>query len=191
MSTDTPAETAAPAPATPAVVEETTVPYSRFAEVNQAAKDREKQLQEMASRLEELENRDKSELERERAKRETFEKQAADMAARLERVERSNWIRSAAAAAGFEDPDDAVAFISTDSVESDTDAEKAVAKLAKRKPRLLREQTPAANIGQVVQNGQPIGQQQATQPEDPAALALLEQVKAAQSSGWTSTTIDE
>lgn len=183
------AEPAATTAAQPAG--EQTVPYSRFAEVNQTAKQAQKQLEEMQSRLEELENRDKSELERERSKRETFERQATEMQARLERVERSNWLRSAALAAGFDDPDDAVAFISTDSVESDADAEKAVAKLAKRKPRLLRETSAPTQIGQVLQNGQPVQAGGKQEPEiDPASAALLEQIKAAQSSGWTSSTID-
>lgn len=188
-------QTAPPPEPTPAVQPaaepgEQTVPYTRFAEVNQTAKAAQKQLLEMRERLEELENRDKSELERERAKREQFERQALEMSERLSRVERSGWIRAAAAEAGFDDPDDAVAFIGAGDVESPDDAEKAVKRLAKRKPKLLRDTQPTQPpIGQVVQNGQPV--QAGQQPEiDPAALQLLEQVKAAQASGWTSSTIE-
>lgn len=185
---------ATPAPAAePVAPSEQTVPYSRFAQVNETAKAAQKQLQEMQDRLEELESRDKSELERERSKRTQFEQQAAEMATRLERVERSGWIRSAAAVANFEDPDDAVAFISTQAVESAEDAEKAVKALAKRKPKLLREQQPSPQIGQVVHNGVPVppGGQQPQQPEiDPAAQALLAQVQAAQAAGWTSSPLE-
>lgn len=184
---------AAPAPAAePAAPPEQTVPYSRFAEVNQTAKAAQKQLQEMQERLEELESRDKSELERERSKRTQFEQQAAEMASRLEQVERSGWIRSAAAVANFEDPDDAVAFISTQAVESAEDAEKAVKALAKRKPKLLREQQPSPQIGQVVHNGVPVqpGTQPAQPEIDPAAQALLAQVQAAQAAGWTSSPLE-
>lgn len=180
-------DTTAPAVAdTPA---EQTVPYSRFAEVNQTAKAAQKQLEEMQSRLEELESRDKSELERERSKREQFEQQARELSARMEKVERSGWIRSAAAALNFDDPDDAVAFISTAEIGSREDAEKAVNKLAKRKPKLLRDASPSPAIGQVLANGQPV-QADGQKQTDPAAEALLAQITAAQASGWTSVPIE-
>lgn len=183
------AATQTPAPA--ADPPEQTVPYSRFAEVNQTAKQAQQQLKEMQDRLEELENRDKSELERERSKRTQFEQQASELSARLERMERSGWIRSAAAAAGFEDPDDAVAFIPSDSIESSDDAAKAVKDLAKRKPKLLRDTTPTQpQVGQVLQNGQPVTAGKSEPEIDPASLELLKQVQAAQASGWTSSPIE-
>lgn len=172
--------------------DEPRIPYERYQAAVERGKNAEKQLSEMQERLEELESRDKSELEKERAKREQFERQAQEMADRLTRVERSGWIRSAAADAGFDDPDDAVAFIAAGEIESADDAAKAVKTLAKRKPRLLREAPQTPPIGQVVANGQPVqagGQQQ--QELDPAGVALLKQLEAAQATGWTSVPATE
>ncbi len=180
-----------PAPeVTPVEPSEQTVPYHRFKEANDRAKAASTQLTELQARLDEIENQGKSELERERSKRTEYEKQAGELSARIQNMERSGWIRTAALAAGFEDPDDAVAFISASSVESDADAEKAVKALAKRKPKLLRDEKPAPpQIGQVLQNGQ-VPQPGQTVEIDPASLELLKQVQAAQASGWTSSTIE-
>lgn len=187
-----PVEAEAPAPA--AQAPEPAAPTDRpeeniVAEERRKRQKAEREINQLTARLEELENRDKSELERERSKREQFERQATEASQRLERLERGGWIRSAAAAAGFDDPEDAVAFIASEDVETAADAEKAVARLAKRKPRLLRDTTPP-QIGQVVQNGRQATQQQSgEQAISPEAEALLEQVKAAQAAGWTSTPV--
>lgn len=185
-------QTAPTPPAAPAEQPEArTVPYDRFQQVNQQAREYKQQLEELGGRLQELEERDKSELERERSKREKTEQQNNELAQRLERLEKSSWVRAAALDAKFDDPDDATAFINLGEIENAQDAEKAVKALAKRKPRLLRDESPAPQIGQVVQNGQPVTNGQPQQPEiDPNAAALLEQVKAAQEAGWTSSPVE-
>lgn len=186
-TTTTSAAAAAP-PATPPPADppaERTVPYDRFAQVNEQKAAAQQQLEEMQQRLQELEDRDKSELDKERSKREQFEQQATEMSQQLQRMERSAWLRSAAAEAGFDDPEDAVAFINPGSVDSAEAAEKEVKKLAKRKPKLLRETTAAPQIGQVLANGQRVD---ASSPQaDENAKAFAAQIAAAQETdGWQS-----
>lgn len=162
-----------------------TVPYDRFQQVNEAAKTAKAQLEEMKTRLEELESRDQSELERERKAREKYESGFNEMQQKLTVVERSSWLRSAAAEAGFDDPEDAVAFISPSSVESVEQAEREVKKLAKRKPKLLRETSPAPPIGQVLANGQRVDPN--AQQRDEHAEQFAAQIRAAQDTdGWQS-----
>lgn len=177
-----PAET----PETP--VAERTVPYDRFAQVNQEAKQAKQQLEELSNRLQELEDKDKSDLDRERTQRERAVSEANELKARLANLERGSLVRSAAAAAGFIDPDDAVGFVNLSEVESEKDAEQAVKRLAKRKQHLIKQATPPAQIGQVLTNGQPT---QGGQPQrDAEAEQFLAQVKAAQESGWFSSPVE-
>lgn len=181
----TPTEPAQAAQAPASEPADRTVPYDRFQQVNEKAKAAQQELDEMKSRLEELESRDQSELERERKQREKYETAATEMQQRLERMERSSWIRSAAAEAGFDDPEDAVAFISPGAVESAEQAEKEVKRLAKRKPKLLRDSSPAPPIGQVLANGQRVDPN--AQQRDEHAEQFAAQIRAAQDTdGWQS-----
>lgn len=172
--------------------DEPRIPYERYQAAVERGKNAEKQLQELQAWREEFENRDKSESEKERVKREEAERRAQEAESRLVSMERSGWIRAEASRSGFDDPDDAVAFINAGQIESPEEAARAVKDLAKRKPRLLREAPQTPPIGQVVANGQPVqagGQQQ--QELDPAGVALLKQLEAAQATGWTSVPATE
>jgi predicted phage tail protein len=170
--------------------QERTVPYDRFQQVNQKARDAEKQIESLTARLEELETRDQSEVERERNKREQFESKSRELEQRLAVMERSTWLRSAAADAGFDDPEDAVAFINPASVESEDEAERAVKKLAKRKPKLLRDTSPTPQIGQVLANGQRVDPAAAQRDEN--AEAFMSQIRAAQDEdGWQSIPLQQ
>jgi DNA repair exonuclease SbcCD ATPase subunit len=186
-TTDTPTVPLNPETA-PEVPAERTVPYERFQQVNQQAKEAKQQLEDLRGRLEELETRDQSEVERERAKREQYESRSRELEQRLTVMERSSWLRSAAADAGFDDPEDAVAFINPSSVESEDEAERAVKKLAKRKPKLLRDTSPAPQIGQVLANGQRVDPNAPQRDQD--AEAFMAQIRAAQDEdGWQSIPI--
>lgn len=170
-----------------------TVPYERFQEVNRAAKAAKDELSQLKGRLDELDNRDQSELQRERKKREQFEREAGELSQRLTQTERQGWLREAARDLKFDDPDDATAFINVANVEDPDDAVSAVKDLAKRKPKLLRSESPPAEIGQVVRNGQQVrrenGQPQQGQSAalDPQAAEFLNQLNDAKTaSGWQS-----
>jgi hypothetical protein len=102
-------------------------------------------------------------------------------------VERQTWIRDAAREAKFDDPADAVAFIDVSDVSDFEDALDQVKQLAKRKPRLLRqESTP--QIGQVVKDGRRVQREQGPARQDnlsPDEEDFLGQLKGAMSSsGW-------
>jgi DNA repair exonuclease SbcCD ATPase subunit len=176
------------------------VPYERFAEVNKRLKARERELQQVTSRIEDLESRDQSELERERKKAARFEREANEALDKLTRVERQQWIREAARDAKFDDPGDAVAFLDVQDIEDFEDAAQAVKDLAKAKPRLLRTDSPPVQIGQVVRNGRRVdnddqaqgrerGQQQV--PPDPQSADFLNQLTtAAKAAGWQAVPLE-
>ena len=152
---------------------EESVPYERFAQANKKAKeaaDRAKALEasvaELKAAMEEREQaglpeleRFKKDLDRAQKRAEEAEAKAAESEQKLARTAKSNLVRAAAKA--FADPDDAVAFVDLDSIEDEGDAERAVKKLAKAKPHLLKAEDPKFP-GRVLQNGQPAqqGQQQ-------------------------------
>jgi hypothetical protein len=201
MSDDVTPQTEAPAAPEPTAQEpdqggehsytERTVPYGRFAEVNKQAKAAKEQLTTLSQRLEELEGRDQSELQKERQKRERFEREASELAARVTTIERQGWLREAARDLKFDDPDDATAFIDTKDVDDPDDAVQAVKDLAKRKPRLLKTEPPESKIGQVMQNGQQVRPQaqqaQQSQGLDPQAADFLAQLEhAKRATGWQS-----
>lgn len=181
-----PAPTETPAESAP---EQRTVPYDRFQQVNQEARQAKQQLEELNTRLQELEDRDKSEVERERTQRERAQTEAQELKARLQNLERGSLVRSAAAEAGFIDPDDAVGFVSLSEIESEKDAVQAVRNLAKRKQHLIKQAQPPAQIGQVLANGQPT-QAGGPSQRDIEAEQFLEQVKTAQESGWFSSPVE-
>ncbi|MEU3665754.1 hypothetical protein [Streptomyces virginiae] len=112
------------------------------------AKEAEKASREQAKRLQAIEDRDKTEVQRASERAEAAEKRAAAMAQRTVRAE----VR-ALAAATFADPSDAAAFLDpSDFMDDDGDVdskklEKALADLLKRKPHLAKEGAPPSFDG--------------------------------------------
>lgn len=115
-----------------------------LAEWKQRARDAEKASRTQAARLQEIEDRDKSEVQKAGERATKAEQRATAMVERAARAE----VR-ALAAASFADPSDAAAFLNMgDFVDDGGDIdskgiEKALADLLKRKPHLGKEQ-PAA-----------------------------------------------
>lgn len=115
-----------------------------LAEWKQRAKAAERESRSHAARLQEIEDRDKSEVQKASERATAAEQRAAAMAQRAAKAE----VR-ALAASTFADPSDAAAFLDlADFVDDQGDIdskgiEKALADLLKRKPHLGREQ-PAA-----------------------------------------------
>jgi hypothetical protein len=195
------ADEATPAPATPAPPTEETkteqsVPYSRFAEVNDKAKQATQELQELKQRLQELEDRDKSEIERERTQRERLQAELQEREAKLVQVERGSWVRDAAVEAKFIDPTDALGRIDLSKIESASDAKREVKKIAESAKHLIQsEAPPTPQIGQVIAGGQPVDPNNLT-PQQQAVLAqqkeneeFLNELKAASEQGWKSTSV--
>lgn len=112
------------------------------------AKEAERASRDQAKRLQAIEDRDKTEVQRASERAEAAEKRAAAMAQRTVRAE----VR-ALAAATFADPSDAAAFLDpTAFVDDDGDVdtkavEKALADLLKRKPHLAKEAAPPSFDG--------------------------------------------
>jgi hypothetical protein len=179
--------TPAASPETPAPpVEETkTVPYERFAEVNNKAKAEREAREDLERRLQELEDRDKSELERERAQRERLSAELEEKQRHLVKVERGSWVRDAAVEAKFIDPTDALGRVSLDAIESESDARKAVKRIAEQAKHLIQQEAPVApQIGQVVAGGQPVNPN-APDPKQDENERFLAELKEASSRGWS------
>ena len=117
-------------------------------EWKQRAKAAEKASREQAARLQEIDDRDKSELQKANDRLSKAEQRAAAMVERTVRAE----VR-ALAAGTFADPSDAAAFLNIAEFvddEGDIDSkgiEKALADLLKRKPHLAREAAPPSFDG--------------------------------------------
>ena len=113
-----------------------------LAEWKQRAKAAEKASREQAARLQEIDDRDKSELQKASERASKLEERAAALTQRAAAAE----VR-AVAAATFADPSDAAAFLNlADFVDDDGDIdskgiEQALADLLKRKPHLGKEPT--------------------------------------------------
>jgi predicted RNase H-like nuclease (RuvC/YqgF family) len=174
-----------------------TVPYSRFREVNAENKRLKQQVEQFGGRLEELETRDQTELQRERNKRQQYERELSEMQERATRIERSGWLRDAAREAKFMDPEDAIAQIGTGEVEDYDDAITAVKQLAKRKPYMVRQEAAGPKVGEVMRDGRRQDGQRAQQdprrnaPADAGMNseqhAFLDQLRQAQeNAGWQS-----
>lgn len=167
-----PAEGTEPTPAATVDTDEQRIPYERFEKVNAKAKaeakraaDLEQKLADMQAALDERETAGLPELERERKAREQLEKRLADAEKRAEDTERratiqqrKSLVESAAARAGFDDPSDATRypeFVDLDAIEDPDQADRAVKRLAKAKPRLLKD-TEGPQIGRVLENGKTV-----------------------------------
>lgn len=150
---ETPAEGAQP-DAKPA---EDTVPYDRFKQVNETAKTYKAQLEETQKLLREREEADLSAAEREKAARERAEGELSSAREEAETFKRGRMIAQAARAAGFTDPDFAAEHLAgKGGIETDAQAAKAVEALGKRIPGLIKQDTPPAQLGRVLENGQPV-----------------------------------
>jgi len=113
------------------------VPLDRFRSVTQENQTLRSQLDELSKWKQEQEDAALSEVERERVAREKAEADAASAHALVKQLERGAWVRSAAVAAGFADPEDAVALIDLDGVSEYDSAATAVRTLADAKPHLV------------------------------------------------------
>jgi hypothetical protein len=171
--------------------EEQRVPYSRFEEVNKRYKKAEQELSELRNKILEFEDRDKSEVDRERNARQRAESQLTDLMGKVTGLEKGAWVRSAAAELNFHDPEDAVSHLRDQlaGLDDQSDAKRLVRSLAKTKKHLIREekQPERRPIGQMFagehvqqqQNGQaqrPTPQQAAAERELQFAQGLSEQL---------------
>jgi colicin import membrane protein len=181
-------------------VEDQRVPYERFQQANKKAKEAadrakalEKQMSDLQAQMEERESAGLPELERERKAREAAEKRLAEAEQRAEETERKvhlanaqSWISKAAQDAGFEDSEDAILRVDASEIESPQDAERAVKRLAKEKPRLLKQEDRKLP-GQVLKNGQPATP--ATDPlkaaDEEAARAMLTEINRLRENSFT------
>ena len=192
----TPAATATAVAEPPA---ERTVPYDRFKQVNDQLAEAKRKADEAEQKRQELEDRDKSELEQVRGKLEKAEKRNAELQGQVEELggkltsnERSGWVREAASKAKFIDATDALGRVDLSAIENEDDAKKAVADVAKSAPHLVaaEEPTPPPVPGRVVVNGQPV----TPGVHDPAVVAaqqeseqFLQELKEASSKGWSAS----
>ena len=176
---------------------EKTVPYDRFKQVNDKAAEQARQLAELQGKLQELEDRDASEVEkatkaaqREAEKAQGLEAQLQETRDQFTRLERSQWVRNAASDASFIDSQDALGRVNLAEIESEADAKRAVRRIAENASHLVRQETPSPQIGQVLQNGQAVPPQTATPqagtPVNEADEKCLADLKAASGAGWVS-----
>lgn len=155
------------------------VPYERFEEVNSRAKKAEDELASLRDKLIEFEDRDKSEVERERAARERAESQLTDLVGKVTALEKGAWVRSAAAELAFHDPEDAVTYLYSKlaGVEDEREAKRLVKKLAENKKHLVRgehkQERPTLSRVFGNEQQQQNGQQQAQNPAQAAAQAEM------------------
>jgi hypothetical protein len=173
--------------------EDQRVPYSRFEEVNTRYRKAEKELSDLRNRLLEFEDRDKSEVDRERSARQRAESQLAELTGKVTSLEKGSWVRSVAAELNFHDPEDAVQHLRDQlgGLEDQSDARRLVKTLAKTKKHLIREEKKDSGrpsvgqmfAGQAVQQdangGQPqrrSAQQLAAEQEMQLAQGLAEQL---------------
>lgn len=145
------------------------VPYERFEAVNTKAKEAaeraktlEGELASLRAQMDERETAGLPELERERKRAEQLEKRAQDAESRAEAAETAK-VRSQrerivlAAAKDLDDPSDALRypeFVNVDDIEDADQAERAIKRLVKAKPKLLKDDgTDRPAIGRVLQDG--------------------------------------
>lgn len=199
MSTDTPpADDAGETTFTnntivPAEAPEERVPYERFQQANQKAKEAaqktaklEKELADIRAQMEEREAAGLPELERERKRAEALEKRATEAEQRAEQAMQQQ-VRSQrerlviAAARDLDDPSDALRypeFINLDDIEDADQAERAVKRLVKAKPKLLKDTEPSQpQIGRVLEGGKPKNGQTSNIDLDSEAQMLAERLK--------------
>jgi hypothetical protein len=141
-------------------------------------KDAEKRLAELEAKLAERETEGLPELERERKQREQLEKRLADAEKAREESEKAIHVARAerwviAAAKDFADPEDATRFVDLADIEDADQAERAVKRIAKAKPHLLKSEDRKLP-GRVLENGRAAGKDRGkddAQYEEAARLA--------------------
>lgn len=153
----TPAAT--PPPATPATGQQQTgesgqtgeqtgesgeqrVPLDRFQTVTSENKELREKVAAYEQEKAERERAAMSELERAQAEAAEEKKKREEAESKALQLERGGYLRSAAAAAGFADPEDAIALIGLDKITDLLEAQKAVKDLAEKKPHLIQSGTP-------------------------------------------------
>lgn len=158
--------------------EDQRVPYSRFEEVNKRARKAEQELADLRGKILDFEDRDKTEVERERSARQRAESQLAELTGKVTSLEKGSWVRSVAAELNFHDPEDAVQHLREQlgSMEDQGDARRLVKNLAKSKKHLVREEKGQERptvarmfAGQGIEQQQGQGQPRAATPQQLAA----------------------
>lgn len=154
--------------------EDQRIPYQRFEEVNKRARQAEKELSDLRSKILEFEDRDKSEVDRERSARQRAEAQLAELTGKVTSLEKGSWVRSVAAELNFHDPEDAVQHLRDQlgGMEDQTDARRLVRNLAKTKKHLIREEKKEErpSLGQMF-TGQAVQQQQGANGQQPQRVS--------------------
>ncbi len=142
--------------------QEVAIPKSRFDEVNKRAKEAEKRLADLEKQAQDAEKTKLAETnqfqklyETAEAKAAALETQLADMLTKAKLGTVKSAIETAARTAGFADPGDAHAFVDVNSIEIDEatgqakGVEQLVKDLAKAKPYLVAQATPAPGNGKL------------------------------------------
>jgi hypothetical protein len=162
-----------------------------LAEAQRKQKAAEREAAEARKRVEELEDRDRTELERAQKKAADLEAQKAQAEAKAARLERNAWIRAAARAAGFHDPEDAVAHLSGQLEDLDTDAKakKAVDDLAadESKSHLVGRRPEPTPMGALPADGTTPGAEPPGGPPNTEGMSDEERAKAAVGQGLLQT----
>jgi hypothetical protein len=166
--TETPAPAVPPkAPNPPEPTPVTPPDQNLVGEAKRLQKKAEKEAADLRARVEELEDRDRTEAERLAKRAEQAERERDELQSRTKNLERGGWVR--AAAKDFHDPDDAVLRANLDELEDPKDAERFVKGLAKEKPHLVKPQDEGpANIAQVLNKGERISSTQDPQRQEAA-----------------------
>lgn len=151
--------------------EEQSVPYERFQQVNRKAKDNadrakslEKDVADLRSQMEERESAGLPELDRERKRAEQLEKRIADAEKRAEdaeqgvaRARRERLVIAAASTLNFANPSRAHRLVDgLDDIDDSDAAEKAVKRLAKSDPYLVKTESTQPQIGRVLTDGKTV-----------------------------------
>lgn len=175
--------------------EDQRVPYERFEQVNRKAKEAgeratalEQQIADLRTQLEDREAAGLPEMDQLKKRLEQAEKRAQDAETAAERHQQQVKLTRAerlviAAAKDFQDPDDATRFLDLADIEDSDHAERAVKKLAKSKPHLLkREEAPLP--GKVLNNGKQVQREHGDplrSADEEAAAGLLDAINKARS----------
>lgn len=132
-----------------------TVPVAELARERKARKDAEKRLEQLEKDAEDRRKAEMSEAERFKAEAETAKQRAVELERTLQSRDRESWLRKAAQAAGFIDPEDAVARIGTADVEDERAAKDAVKDLAAKAKHLVAKSDDKPDLRKVLRNGEP------------------------------------
>lgn len=129
--------------------EEAMVPSKRLRQETERRQEAERKLADFAARMEALEDKDKTDIERltkdlERAAkaREDAEKRAQALEQSVAQQAKRSVVAEAAAKLGFRNPADAALFVNLDEIEDSRAAELALKQVAKDKEYLLAPKTP-------------------------------------------------